>query len=269
MNVYNFNEARTKMSIRDANIKIVEWYATPPDVTQILFIIGTEDLCFVESSGRVRVFSLIRGAFLPSYGEFPPNCEVRCSPDGACLIAFTGQDGHRNYLKDTAMDLTSARPSAVHKEENVEGHCDAHVYFLSNLRVARKIVRLSLTGSIQKIRLSLLAGLQSHLLYINSSNEHWSSVILKITTERNVSNEFSVAYISQLIFICQNGNKHFFLYFRCGVSIRSKSLAPLRTWGKYLSQSSKQINSSKVMALLLARSLDPETIWSSEKKRGL
>lgn len=166
---------------RKAEIKILEWYDnTPPDVTQILFITGKEEVCFVESGGRVRIFDLIRNSFLPSIGEFPPHCEVRCSPDSACLIAFVKQ----NDQKDAVMELKHATSLT---EENVGGDWIAHVYFLSNFKVASKIEPLYLKGSIRKVKLSILARHQIHLLYITSSNEHWSSMILKITSEKNVS----------------------------------------------------------------------------------
>lgn len=87
-----FDETRNDLFTRYANIRILPWYNnTPPELTQLLFITGTENLCFIETNGRVRIYSLISGQFQPADGEFPRHSEIRCSPDGTCLIAFVRQ----------------------------------------------------------------------------------------------------------------------------------------------------------------------------------
>ncbi|RUP36199.1 hypothetical protein BC936DRAFT_138481 [Jimgerdemannia flammicorona] len=243
LHVYSFDEKRRELSVRRANIQILPWYNNvAPKLSQILFINGTEDLCFVETSGHVRVYSLVTEQFQPADGKFPRNSEVRCSPDGTCLIAFAGKpNDSEDEMEDTFAGnfesdplyasseysddedetlATNVEPSAIDHQflnpragsiatkhllnestnsfadrnssakssrwEGADaGDVDAHVYFLTNLNVARKIVRLHAVGDIRAIKLSLLAGLQTHLIYITSSYEYFASNILKITIERN------------------------------------------------------------------------------------
>ncbi|CAG8578675.1 7363_t:CDS:2, partial [Dentiscutata heterogama] len=48
-----------------------------------------EELCFVETNGRARVYNLITNQFLPGTAKFPMNAEnIISTPDGSCIVAF-------------------------------------------------------------------------------------------------------------------------------------------------------------------------------------
>ncbi|RUS16707.1 hypothetical protein BC937DRAFT_90891, partial [Endogone sp. FLAS-F59071] len=115
LNVLCFDETRNDIFTRSANIRILPWYNnTPPELTQILFITGTENLCFIEANGRVRIYSLISGQFQPADGEFPKRSEIRCSPDGTCLIAFVRQSAE----SDSGVTKNIAESSGADKQED-------------------------------------------------------------------------------------------------------------------------------------------------------
>jgi hypothetical protein len=60
-----------------------------PDIRHFLFIKDTEELCFVERSGRARIFNLINQLFRPAVCTFPQNAaSILSSPDGSCIVAF-------------------------------------------------------------------------------------------------------------------------------------------------------------------------------------
>ncbi|RUS29883.1 hypothetical protein BC938DRAFT_480113 [Jimgerdemannia flammicorona] len=210
LNVYGFDETRSNLFIRNANIEIRLWYNNMlPELSQILFITGTEYLCFVEVDGRVRVYSLITGQFQPADGKFPPNGEVRCSPDGTCLIAFVGKENYcsldtegvspestpsnqqhddddnddddRIFISQSTTTLASAN-----KADSDTGDVDAHVYFVKDLKAASKVLTLNGIGNIGAIKITALRGLQPHLLYVKTSHKYFASKILKITVERDL-----------------------------------------------------------------------------------
>ncbi|RUS18258.1 hypothetical protein BC937DRAFT_88981 [Endogone sp. FLAS-F59071] len=209
LNVFSFDEGKDNLFLRNANIQILPWYNNvAPELSQILFVNGTEDLCFVETNGRMRVYSLVTGQFQPLVAELPHNSEVRCSPDGACLIAFVGKrDGPEdmegiveeekedddkdedvrslgNSIEMLDVDLLPFNAIKKDKEGDL-GHIEAHVYFVKNLSVASKVVQLpGIGGDARTIKLSALAGRQIHLLYLSDS-QYIASKILRITVEKN------------------------------------------------------------------------------------
>ncbi len=54
-----------------------------------MFIKDAEELCFVEESGRAKIYNLISGQFRAGVSQLPPNSsKVLSTPDGACIVAF-------------------------------------------------------------------------------------------------------------------------------------------------------------------------------------
>jgi hypothetical protein len=68
----------------------LQWYNDIPNIEYFLFIKDTEELCFVDDSGRARIFNLVNLNFRAAVWNFPYNLvNVLSSPDGSCILAFT------------------------------------------------------------------------------------------------------------------------------------------------------------------------------------
>ncbi|KAG8697844.1 hypothetical protein FRC11_014809 [Ceratobasidium sp. 423] len=86
-----FDELFTDLRRLGSPIFLHEWYKDPPALVNVCFQSGriSPELCFVETSGRIRIFSLktqmFRGAELklgrPVSDAFP-------APDGSCLLVI-------------------------------------------------------------------------------------------------------------------------------------------------------------------------------------
>ncbi|CAB4409767.1 unnamed protein product [Rhizophagus irregularis] len=90
LDVFSFDDNQSRLYGRNANIQLLQWYNNSiPNIKYFLFIKDTEDLCFVENSGRARVFNLVNLQFKPAVCNFPCNLvNVLSSPDGSCIVAF-------------------------------------------------------------------------------------------------------------------------------------------------------------------------------------
>jgi len=175
----------------------------------------------------MRVYSLITGQFQPLVAQLPQGGEVRCSPDGACLIAFVGKrtgpeskvvvmdEDNNTQIPDEDVTISDEQSSSDNKQpdsgmqplpgmdENDIGYMSAHVYFVKNLSVVSKVVQFpGIEGNVQSIKLSALGGRQIHLLYINGS-QFFSSKILKISVEKNVRNNsaFLLVFATSIVYI--------------------------------------------------------------------
>ncbi|CAE6459507.1 unnamed protein product [Rhizoctonia solani] len=92
LSIFMFDELLTNLRKLGSPIFLREWYKDPPVLASICFQSGriSPELCFVETSGRIRIFSLktqmFRGAELelgrPVSDAFP-------APDGSCFLAIT------------------------------------------------------------------------------------------------------------------------------------------------------------------------------------
>ncbi|CAG8491773.1 7035_t:CDS:10 [Funneliformis caledonium] len=90
LNVYTFDEDQVHLYPRNSNIQILGWYNNSvPDIRHFLFIKDTEELCFVEKSGRARIYNLVNGQFRAGVSQFPSeSTAILSTPDGACIVAF-------------------------------------------------------------------------------------------------------------------------------------------------------------------------------------
>jgi hypothetical protein len=99
-----------------------------PDIKHFLFIKDTDELCFVENSGRARIFNLITLQFRPAVCNFPCNLvNVLSSPDGSCIVAFTKEKSNE------ADSIISADNKEQHDyNEDIKEINRAYVYFSEN-----------------------------------------------------------------------------------------------------------------------------------------
>lgn len=63
LQIYIMEDDFSRLSARGSSIKLARWYDETPRLHSLLFVSGTEELCMVEVSGRVRVFSLVTEQF--------------------------------------------------------------------------------------------------------------------------------------------------------------------------------------------------------------
>ncbi|KAG8897412.1 hypothetical protein FRC00_004306, partial [Tulasnella sp. 408] len=75
------------MHSRGSPLSLNSWYTNGiPEFTKAAFFSGSEELCLVEASGRVRVFSI-------------PSRSFRSSPDGAALLVVEGTQRGPKHLR--------------------------------------------------------------------------------------------------------------------------------------------------------------------------
>ncbi|KAG8930696.1 hypothetical protein FRC01_002390, partial [Tulasnella sp. 417] len=86
------DETFSTMHSRGSPLSLTSWYTDGiPEFTQIAFFSGSEELCLVEASGRVRVLSIPSRSFRPAAIHLPTKpLYVRSSPDGAALVVVEG-----------------------------------------------------------------------------------------------------------------------------------------------------------------------------------
>ncbi|KAG9024238.1 hypothetical protein FS837_005439, partial [Tulasnella sp. UAMH 9824] len=86
------DETFSTMHSRGSPLSLNSWYTDGiPEFTKIAFFSGSEELCLVEASGRVRVLSIPSRSFRPATVHLPTQpLYVRSSPDGAALLVVEG-----------------------------------------------------------------------------------------------------------------------------------------------------------------------------------
>ncbi|KAG9047676.1 hypothetical protein FS837_001752 [Tulasnella sp. UAMH 9824] len=86
------DETFSTMHSRGSPLSLNSWYTDGiPEFTKIAFFSGSEELCLVEASGRVRVLSIPSRSFRPATVHLPTQpLHVRSSPDGAALLVVEG-----------------------------------------------------------------------------------------------------------------------------------------------------------------------------------
>ncbi|KAJ3100214.1 hypothetical protein HDU96_010418, partial [Phlyctochytrium bullatum] len=194
LNVMCFDETFRELYTKYAKIEIARWYNDQiPDIADMIFIPGSEEICFVERSGRVRIYSLVTTDFKPVTLTLLPNF-LRLMPtqDGSCLLAFypVGTAALKDAA-DSAKDSddvhhgidASAEPSPLPFEKKVE----VHIYFCSRLsNRASKILALPpqiTTDIVPQLQMVHLFKRQLHLVCVTEGMLY--SIIADITLERH------------------------------------------------------------------------------------
>ncbi|KAG9022864.1 hypothetical protein FS837_006113, partial [Tulasnella sp. UAMH 9824] len=86
------DETFSTMHSRGSPLSLNSWYSDGiPEFTKIAFFSGSEELCLVEASGRVRVWSIASRSFRPATVQLPTQpLYVNSSPDGVALLVVEG-----------------------------------------------------------------------------------------------------------------------------------------------------------------------------------
>ncbi|KIO18763.1 hypothetical protein M407DRAFT_224787 [Tulasnella calospora MUT 4182] len=95
------DETFSTMHSRGSPLSLNTWYTDGiPEFTHVAFFSGTEELCLVEASGRVRVLSIPSRSFRPATISLPTKpLYVRSSPDGAALLIVEGTQRGPKFLR--------------------------------------------------------------------------------------------------------------------------------------------------------------------------
>ncbi|CAB4410523.1 unnamed protein product [Rhizophagus irregularis] len=186
LNVFSFDDNRSRLFGRNANIQLLQWYNNSiPNIKYFLFIKDTEELCFVENSGRARIFNLVNLQFRPAVCNFPCNLvNVLSSPNGSCIVAFA-----KEILKDKPDEVDSIiYPD--NKEQfdnnNIREINRAYVYFYKNFgNPVSKVIDLPLNfKSLEFLQISCINNRQTHLISFDLQNGCLNSLLVKITLEK-------------------------------------------------------------------------------------
>ncbi|KAG8713462.1 hypothetical protein FRC11_012069, partial [Ceratobasidium sp. 423] len=87
LSIYIFDELFTNLRSRGSPIPLKDWYNRPVDIERACFVSGLEEVCLIETSGRVRVFSLITQQFRNAFLQIDrPIVDAFSAPDGSCLL---------------------------------------------------------------------------------------------------------------------------------------------------------------------------------------
>ncbi|CAE6455357.1 unnamed protein product [Rhizoctonia solani] len=93
LSIYIFDELFTNLRSRGSPIPLKNWYNQPVDISSICFVSGLEEVCLIETSGRVRVFSLVTQQFRNASLQIDrPIIDAFSAPDGSCLLVAVADE---------------------------------------------------------------------------------------------------------------------------------------------------------------------------------
>ncbi|KIO19084.1 hypothetical protein M407DRAFT_44020, partial [Tulasnella calospora MUT 4182] len=101
---------------RGSPFNLVPWYDhAVPKISHAAFFSGTDDLCLVESSGRIRILSIAQQNFRPATVQLE-GCPlfVRSSPDGSALLVLEGARGAPLTLRVFHHASFGFKPFGIH-----------------------------------------------------------------------------------------------------------------------------------------------------------
>ncbi|RIA84626.1 hypothetical protein C1645_831984 [Glomus cerebriforme] len=219
LNVFGFDDDQANLNLRYRNISLVQYYNDiVPEITHFLFIKDTEDICFVEDTGRAKIYSLINDSFRPGIANFPPSAtKILSTLDGTCIVAFTTE---QEKIEDIEMsdvsildteneDVSIKKPfdndatlnsdekletnnllNDIRKEELRKSGSDfvnAHIYFVDTFsQNAKKVIMIPFTkSSIDSFQFSVIDKRQIHLITLNKQ-EIFQSVAIENNTSSTI-----------------------------------------------------------------------------------
>ncbi|CAB4374198.1 unnamed protein product [Rhizophagus irregularis] len=182
LDIFSFYDNRSRLYARNANIQLLQWYNNIiPNIKYFLFIKDTEELCFVENSGRARIFNLMNLQFRPAVCNFPRNLvNVLSSTDGSCIMAFAKEkpDEFNSIISTDNIEQRDYNNDI--KEIN-----RVYVYFSKNFVSAGKVIDLPLNfKSLEFLQISCINNRQTHLISLDLQNGRLNSLLVKITLEQ-------------------------------------------------------------------------------------
>ncbi|KAF8685043.1 hypothetical protein RHS04_00827 [Rhizoctonia solani] len=100
LSIYIFDELFANLRSRGSPISLRSWYSNKPiDLSKACFVTGVEEICLVETSGRMRIFSLVTQQFRTASLQIErPIIDAFSAPDGSCLLVVVPSDGSLHQL---------------------------------------------------------------------------------------------------------------------------------------------------------------------------
>ncbi|CAI2161648.1 17233_t:CDS:10, partial [Funneliformis geosporum] len=192
LNVFTFDEDQLHLYPRNLNIQILGWYNNSvPDIQHFLFIKDTEELCFVEKSGRARIYNLVNGQFRAGVSQFPSeSIAILSSPDGACIVAFVKEQKKSiKSLGDEGGYISNDQENNQLSSKTFESPkkiVKAYIYFCAEFgKPASKVIDMPHNmQSSEFFQFSILHKRQIHLTTFDINSGIFHSVIIKITLEK-------------------------------------------------------------------------------------
>ncbi|CAE6523134.1 unnamed protein product [Rhizoctonia solani] len=93
VSVFEFDDQFSSLRRHRSPIDLTEWYDEPPKLSSACFQTGKAELCLIESSGCVRVLSLVRRMFCGAPLQIDrPVIDMFPAPDGSCLLVTVAGD---------------------------------------------------------------------------------------------------------------------------------------------------------------------------------
>ncbi|KAJ3232590.1 hypothetical protein HDU81_002853 [Chytriomyces hyalinus] len=196
LNVMCFDEGFNELFIKHPQINIGAWYNdVSPDIFDVIFIPTSEEVCFVEKSGKVRIYSLVTTEFRPSAFVLPPGfIRIIATNDGSCLMAIVQPIPPEASTETNVIDEGSSpiSQSACMTETNEACEyparfLEAHIFFCTQPTSAADII-VPLPSSFtpeaaRSVEMIHVRNRQLHLTAVD--NGAYVSVIAEISLERH------------------------------------------------------------------------------------
>ncbi|KAG9124904.1 hypothetical protein FRC07_009778 [Ceratobasidium sp. 392] len=167
LSVYIFDEQFGGLRSRGSPIPLKGWYDADVRINNVCFVSGTEEVCFIEDSGRTRIFSLVTQQFRPATLQINSRVvDALSAPDGSCLFV-------------TVVDHKAPRPRekllAFHWASFGSNQNGMHITDFTPSDVPRVVTRLEGRG-------------RNHILALSTSTRSMSSVAVQV---KQKATEFS------------------------------------------------------------------------------
>ncbi|KAG8712967.1 Vacuolar protein sorting-associated protein 13A [Ceratobasidium sp. 423] len=127
LSIYIFDEMFANLQSRSSPISLKNWYNNRPiDLRNICFVSGVEEVCLVETSGRVRIFSLVTQQFRAVSLQIDrPIVDAFSAPDGSCLLVVV-PGNHSSSHRLLAFHWASFGTNKRGIDSTGLGGCDGH-----------------------------------------------------------------------------------------------------------------------------------------------
>ena len=189
------------------------------EITHFLFIKNTEDICFVENTGKAKIYSLINDSFRPGVADFPPSAtKVLSTPNGACIVAFTAEEGEIKediempdvFTSDSKNEDVNNEEPHDNTEENSENISEIKIDDSSSVTEQFKTNNLSNVIDKEESKKSGSNLVNAHIYFVENFSQNAKKVIAIPFTKSSIENfQFSVIEKRQIHLITLNKQESF------------------------------------------------------------
>ncbi|EIN14302.1 hypothetical protein PUNSTDRAFT_41556 [Punctularia strigosozonata HHB-11173 SS5] len=99
LHIFIFDDKYTSLQGVGSMIKLQPWFDETTSISHMVYVLGSEELLFIDGLARARIFSLVTQQFRPASVQLPRDpTHVLSSPDGSCFIASELHD-HKTIFR--------------------------------------------------------------------------------------------------------------------------------------------------------------------------